>query len=118
MTSGPVVDPEALVEWIADRHEIDSAVVSRVLEIEYEFMVGVGLVSEQLIGADAFEVEIEARHGWKWQFYDPSELAPEPAFVDAERIARDAERLADIPFETALEILSAEIDYLEAQGLI
>jgi hypothetical protein len=118
MTSGPVVDPEALAEWIAQRHEIDRAIVSRVLEIEYEFMVGVGLVSEQLTGADGFEVEIEARLSWDWQFYDPSELAFEPASFDAERIARDAERLASVPLDVAVEILSAELDYLEEQDLL
>jgi hypothetical protein len=103
----PIVDPDGIVGWIAE-HDADLGheVISTVLDLEAEYMVGVGIMHSP---------DPDAR--WEFRFYDPDALEGEPMVVDVDRIAHDAEQLAGVPYEVALRVLDGELEFLHVRGL-
>jgi hypothetical protein len=99
----PYVDHVGLVAWTAEHADVDEAVASAVLEVEFEYMVAVGIVQDA--------------SGYEFRYYDPAELVSAPQEVDTLRIARDAQRLAHVPEALAHRVLEAELQFLEMRGI-
>jgi len=74
--SGQTVNQEGLIVWISEQTEIPQAVVDPVLELEFEYLVAVGIVDEP---------------GYEFAHYSPERLAGESKVVDCQRLAQDAE---------------------------
>jgi hypothetical protein len=55
---------------------------------------------------------------WEFRYYQPGELDGAPRVIDDETIARDAERLAGIPFEVGLRILNGQLDFYKLRGIV
>ena len=106
MDDPPNVHPDGVVWWVAEHTDISLEIVRTVLDLEFEFMVGVGIASS----ADPSEQ-------WDFRFYDPAELEPLARNVDLDRIARDAELRAGVPYDVALRVLDGEMNFLQMRGL-
>jgi hypothetical protein len=100
----PYVDHDGLVAWTAEHADVEEAVASAVLAIELEYMVAIGIA---LISPNQFE----------FRFYDPLDLASAPRSIDTLRLARDAERLANVPEELAHRVFEAELQFSEMRGM-
>ena len=98
-----VIDTSDMAAWIAEWTECDGATVEKVLQLELEWMAAVGIVDAEAI---------------EFQYYQPEDLAGQPAIVDVDRLARDAEILLDVPEDLATEIYAAELVFLETRGLV
>lgn len=98
----PHVHEEGQVAWIAEHADLPANVVGRVIGLEFEYMIGVGIV-------------VLPDH--EFQFYSRDQLAGSPQVVDTEVVAADAERLLGIPSEVALRILDFEGEFLKMRGL-
>ena len=98
-----VVDAEGQALWISEQLDLPLQVVETVLALEFEFMVGVGIIH---LPDHNFDI------------YEPDELAGESQIVDVERLAKDAENRLGIMSEVAAKILEKESDHLAMRGLI
>jgi hypothetical protein len=78
----PHVHEEGQIAWIAEHADLPADLVGRVIGLEFEYMVGVGIVDLP---------------DYEFQFYSRDQLAGSPQVVDTEVVARDAERLLGIP---------------------
>ena len=107
MTDLPHVDPDGEAAWIAEHCDVDIATVEAILTMEFEYMVAVGIARPEHPGAPP----------WTFRYYQPGALDGAPCYVDCERIARDAERLAGVPYETAREVFNGELAFLQMRGL-
>ena len=94
--SPPHVHEEGQVAWIAEHADLPADVVGRVIELEFEYMVGVGIVDLP---------------DYEFQHYTRDQLAGTPQVVDTEVVARNAESLLRIPSEVALRIFDFEGDF-------
>lgn len=103
-TRRPYVDHDGLVAWTAEHADVDEALASAVLAIESEYMVATGIA---VSSPDEFE----------FRYYDPVDLATAPGSIDTLRLARDAERLANVPEELAHRVLEAELEFFEMRGM-
>ena len=103
----PCLDPAALHAWVSEQTGIDSAIVRVVLDVEDEYMWGVGI---NVASDDAPVVE--------YRYYDPHELLTRPngsspsCAVDPVAIAEDVERFTGVPAVTALRVFDAEDEYV------
>lgn len=97
-----VVDAEGQALWISEHLDLPLQVVEAVLAIEFEFMVGVGIVDLP---------------GYNFEIYEAGELQGESQVVDVERLAKDAETMLGIMSEVARLILEKESDHLAMRGL-
>ncbi len=77
-------------------------IVEQVLDLEFEFMIGVGIVQVP---------------DHEFRYYSPEELQHVGNVVDTERLAQDAERFFTIPAEVALLVFDAEYQFLKMRGL-
>lgn len=98
----PVVDAEGQAYWISEQTDIPVAVVSQVLDLEYEFMAALGI-------ADDPDLE--------FSYYDPQELSDVGKVVDTQRLAQDAERFLEVRADVAALILDAETQFFRMRGL-
>ncbi|MDQ3660160.1 MAG: YbjN domain-containing protein [Actinomycetota bacterium] len=101
--SGQTVDQEGLIAWISEQTEILATVVAPVLELEFEYLVGVGIVEDP---------------GYEFRYYSPERLAGKSKVVDTESLAQDAERMLGILTETAEAVYEAETRFLKMRGII
>ena len=97
-----VIDAEGQALWISEHLDLPLGVVESVLALEFEFMVGVGIID---LPAHVFEI------------YVRDELLNEAPVVDHERLGADAEQRLGIMKEVAVRILDKELDFLEMRGL-
>ena len=98
-----VVDAEGLALWISEHLDLPLQTVEAVLALEFEFMVGVGIVDLP---------------DYTFEIYRPDDFDGESRVVDIERLAKDAEAKLGIMREVAKKMLEKESDYLEMRGLI
>ena len=99
---GPELDAAEQAAWISEETSLSRDVVDQVLELEFEYLVGVGIAQVP---------------DHQFRYYSPDELESSGDVVDVERLARDAERLLGIPPETALQVFEAEHRFLQSKGL-
>ena len=99
---------EMEVAWIAEHFDLARADCDAVLTVEWEYQVAVGI---------AVKLD-EDTPDWEFRYYQPGELDGASQIVDDERIARDSERLAGAPYETALRVLKGEFEFFRLRGLI
>lgn len=98
-----VIDSQGLALWISEQLDLPLEVVEAVLTIEFEFMVGVGII-------DLPNVELLT--------FSREELRDAPPIVDTDQLAVEAEQRVGIMSEVALQILNKEFEFLEMRGLI
>lgn len=98
-----VIDAEGQALWISEHLDLPLQVVEAVLALEFEFMVGVGIIDLPNYG---FEI------------YEPEELRAREPIVDVQALSTDAEEKLGIMCEIAASILEKESDFLEMRGLI
>lgn len=98
------VDWEGQSAWIAEHMDLPRATVDLVLLVEWELMIGVGIVTV-LDGSE-----------WDFQIYDPVLLAAEPNVVVTSRIAEDAAERFGLSFEEAHRVLEGELAFLQMRG--
>jgi hypothetical protein len=99
----PYIDPASQVAWIVEHSDIAPDLVETVLDLEFEYMVAAGIAY-----SDTAE--------WAFHYYDPDSIT-ESNFVDVDRIATAAERLAHVPRDIASRILDIEFEYLRMRGI-
>jgi hypothetical protein len=87
-----------VVAWVCEHSDVDADAARAVLDVEFEYQVGVGIVDDP---------------DFEFRYYTRAELVDRPRHVDTQEIARDAERLAGVPYEVGLEVTDWELDYLE-----
>jgi hypothetical protein len=93
------VDEDGQVAWIAEHADIESDYVRQVLALEFEYMVGAGIIT----GVDDFTFGV----------YEPAELRGASKVVDTDRLARDAEERLAIPKEVADKVFEHELAFLK-----
>ena len=98
------IDADEQSAWIAERTGVPEADVQAVLDLEFEFMIGVGIVE----GANDYQL----RH------YSRDELTSLPPEVDIQRLAQDAETRLGIPEAVAHKVFEAEFEFLKMRGLV
>ncbi len=98
----PNINEEGQVAWIAEHADLPADVVAKVLDLEFEFMVGVGIVDLP---------------DYEFRYYTREQLAGSPHVVDTEMLARDAEQVLGIFAEVARQIYDTEQKFLEMRGL-
>lgn len=99
-----VVDADQQAAAIASRLGLPAEQVAKVLEVEFELLILLGIV---------------AAPGYLFRFYPADErvsMIPSDC-LDVIRVARDAERLAGVPVSVAARILEAETADLAERGL-
>jgi GTP pyrophosphokinase len=99
----PQVDADGAAVWIAEHADIPPRVVRLVLDLEWEFMVGVGIVDEP-------------DHEFAW--YHPDGLAALPAVVVEEDLVADARRLLGVRPDVAQAVFEREREFLRLRGLL
>jgi hypothetical protein len=92
-----------LVAWISEQTDIPPDIVLAVLELEFEYMVAVGIVDLP---------------DYDFNHYSPERLAGAPKMIDPDLLAHDAEEMLGIPASTAAEVLDGETRFLKLRGLI
>lgn len=109
----PFVHHEGPIMYVVEHTGFDRRTVETVLEIEFEYMVAVGIVGP-LEDFEGIPVQ-----GWAHQFrwYQPGELDGAPRSIDCWRIAEDVERMTGIDALVANEVLNVEGEYLTMRGL-
>lgn len=98
------VDEDGQVAWIAEHADIESDYVRQVLALQFEYMVGAGIIT----GVDDFTFGV----------YEPAELRGASKVVDTDRLARDAEERLAIPKEIADRVFEYELAFLKMRGLV
>jgi hypothetical protein len=98
------VDEDGQVAWIAEHADIESDYVRQVLALEFEYMVGAGIIT----GVDDFTFGV----------YEPAELRGASKVVDTDRLARDAEERLAIPKGVADKVFEHELAFLKMRGLV
>jgi hypothetical protein len=98
-----VINGEGQTLWIAEQLDLPAGVVEAALDLEFEYMVGVGIVD-----IPDYEFEI----------YSREELGGASDVVDIDRLASDAEERLGIMREIAAPIFEKETEFLEMRGLI
>jgi len=91
------------IAWIAEHTDIPRGTVAAVLELEFDYMVSVGIIDEPR---------------YELSYYSPTKIRGAPNVVDTDLLARDAERFLGIPTETASKVFDAESEFLQMRGLI
>ena len=86
----------------------DSNACGGVLQVEFEYMIGVGLVSSDPPGAH-----------YELVYYATGELDDVRGTrrFDTDRFTRDAERFTGVGLETIDRIVASEIEYLHLRGI-
>ena len=112
--SAPYVADEDLLAWITERVDVDSATARIVLAVEFEHMVGAGILSHDCpswagFGCDHFVPE--------WHSREQLGAIGGQAIVDPARVAIDVEALTGISADLAIAVFEAEIKYLAYRGL-
>lgn len=98
----PTVHVEGQAAWIAEHVDVAQEVIEQVLDLEFEFLVGVGIVDDPT---------------YNFRYYSVEELEDAERVVDPERLSRDAERILGIPVDLAAQIFEAEYQFLRMRGL-
>ena len=99
-----VVNAEGLELWISEQLDLPRDVVEAVLMLEFEYMVGVGIIEMP---------------DYEFQLFRSDELQQAPrGEVDIDLLAQTAEEKLGIFSETALSILHKETDFLQMRGLV
>ncbi len=107
MTGGlPYFSHPMQAAWIAEHGDLPRDQVDAVLTVEWEYMVATG-IAQKPPGAPE----------WEFRYYQRGELDGAPRVVDCDRIARDSERLAGVPFETGRLVMWHEYEFLQLRGL-
>ncbi len=101
--SSHYIDAEGQTAWIAEHADLPQATVAAVLELEFEYMIAVGIVDVP---------------GHEFHYYRPDELSDAPPEVDCDRLAQDAELILGIPTETANKVFDTESQFLQMRGLV
>ncbi len=104
----PYVDGVGLAAWVAEHTDLPLDVVASVLQVEFEYMIGVGLVSSDPPGAH-----------YELVYYATGELDDVRGTrrFDTDRFTRDAERFTGVGLETIDRIVASEIEYLHLRGI-
>ena len=98
-----VVDAEGQALWISEQLDLPVGVVEAVLALEFEFMVGVGII--ELPEEDL-------------RLFTREELRHRSPVVDIEELSLEAEDRIGVFCEVAKMVLIKESEYLEMRGLI
>lgn len=101
--SAQVVDTDGQAAWVSEHTDLPLGVVEQVLELEFEYMVGVGVVDDP-----AFD----------FRFYSRDDFKGTSRMVDTEQIAQDAQRLLNVDPDVAKRIFDSESEFLRMRGLI
>ncbi len=101
-TTVQVINAEGQAAWVSEHTDLPQRIVEQVLDLEFEFMIGVGIVQVP---------------DHEFRYYSPEELQHVGNVVDTERLAQDAERFFTIPAEVALLVFDAEYQFLKMRGL-
>ena len=96
------IDSDDQNAFIVERTGVDLTTVQTVMRVEFEYMAAVGLIDGPV---------------GQWRYYAPDQLQGSDPIVDIDRLATDAERLAGVPAAIALEVFSAELEYLRLKGI-
>jgi hypothetical protein len=96
------IDTDDQNAFIVAHTGVDLTTVQTVMRVEFEYMAAVGLIDGP---------------GGQWKYYAPDQLQGADPIVDVDRLATDAERLAGVPAAIALEVFSAELEYLRLKGI-
>jgi hypothetical protein len=107
VTDHPRINPDGRDAWIAEHLNIDRDIVTTVLDVEFEYMIGVGIARP--FSPDDTDYE--------FKYYDPIELLRAPRVVDSLRISHDVERFTGIDAELANDVLNGEHEFLKMRGL-
>ncbi len=99
------IDPADQRSWICAQTGHSPEIVQTILDIEWEYMVGVGLV-------DGLPNE-----EFVFWFYDKTFLATAPKCVEPDLIAEDIEKYLKIPCIVSDEVFLAELRYMANLGL-
>lgn len=100
--NAPHVDADGQAVWIAEHADLPSDVVAKVLDLEYEFMIGVGIIDSP---------------DHEFRYYTRNQLEGTPHVVDTELLAQDAEQVLGIMAEVARKIYDTEQKFMEMRGL-
>ncbi len=97
------VDGEGQAAWISEHTEVPLDTVTRVLQLEFEYMVGT-----RIIDLPDYEFEI----------FRPEEFAGRSDTVDTEYLAVECEQRLGISRSIAETVLDKETDFLRMRGLV
>ena len=98
----PDVNEEEQVAWIAERTGLAEEVVAKVLKLEFEYMIGVGIVDDP---------------DHEFRYYKRDELVGSPHVVDTGALARDSQKLLGVSSEVARPVFESEHEFLKMRGL-
>jgi hypothetical protein len=96
------IDTDDQNAFIVEHTGVDLTTVQTVMRVEFEYMAAVGLIDGPV---------------GQWKYYAPDQLQGADPIVDVDRLATDAQRLAGVPAAIALEVFSAELEYLRLKGI-
>ena len=99
----PYIDPDVQAGWVAEQTGLDIGTVRTVLDLELEYMAGVGIAIPPL--------------DYQFRFYHAGELDDVPRCVDTLWLARDVERITGIAQAIAHRVFEAELRFLQRYGL-
>jgi hypothetical protein len=92
--------------WISEHTDIDPNCVDAVLRLEWKFMVATGIA-----------VKLPGAPDWEFRYYQREELHGFGPVVDVDRMPRDSERLAGLPYEVAMRVLDGELEFPQLRAL-
>ncbi len=96
------VDGDGQAAWISEHADLPLEVVRLVLDLEFEYMVGVGIVDDPNRG---------------FRYYSRDDFGTASSDVDTDKIAQDAQRLLDVDSGVAERIFETESAFLRMRGL-
>lgn len=111
----PQVANEDVVAWITEHLDTDAPTARTVLEMEFEYLAGVGLAFHD---CGLWTDQMCPHFSPRWYSRDQLDRMGRSGVVDLDSLASDAQRLAGISAELALAILDAEIEYLADRDLV
>ena len=110
-SEGPYVANEDVVAWVTEHVDVDVATTRTILEVEFEWIIGAGIIAHGCPG--------ELGHGcnhFTRRFHSREQLEEIDSTdtVDPEHLAGQTEALAGVPapLALALAILHAATEYL------
>lgn len=101
--SAQVVDTDGQAAWVSEHTDLPLDVVEQVLGLEFEYMVGVGVVDDPT---------------FDFRFYSRDDFKGTSRMVDTDQIAQDAQRLLNVDPDIAKRIFESESEFLRMRGLI
>lgn len=104
----PVMNRNGVAAWVAEHANVDVGIAATVLDIEFEHMAAMGLVTSDPPGIE-----------FEYHYYTPDDVAglEGSRCVDTYRVAQDVDRFTGIDVDTSLTVLAWELEYLEMRGL-